>query len=410
MAVAQIKQYLAQLELTEYLNQLPPTTYLVGGSVRDAILQRDKIPWDLDFVVPEGSIAMAQAIANRYHAGFVVLDREREIARVVFSQGTLDFARQVGSTIEQDLYRRDFTINAIAYNLATQQLVDPLGGVADLEQKLLRMVASINLEDDPLRLLRAYRQAAQLNLTIEETTRKAIRDRTAHLSTMAAERVQTELNYLFTAIQGNRWLTTAIEDGLLDYWFSQIQTVNLEELERIDQAIGSGIDLGWDLTELTILSKLATLTSAEATTAEIEITQLKYSRPQIKAVTKTVQYLPQVQEMINNLSLREQYFWFLKVKDIFPILIIKAIATGMTIKQLQPLIERYLNPLDPIAHPQPLLTGNDLLRELNLNPSPVIGKLLTELQIAQIESKIATPQEAIKLATDLLRKQNQIVT
>lgn len=114
--------------------------------------------------------------------------------------------------------------------------------------------------------------------------------------------------------------------------------------------------------------------------------------------------------MTNNLSLREQYFWFLEVKDIFPILIIKAIATGMTIKQLQPLIERYLNPLDPIAHPQPLLTGNDLLRELNLNPSPVIGKLLTELQIAQIESKIATPQEAIKLATDLLRKQNQIVT
>ena len=103
------------------------------------------------------------------------------------------------------------------------------------------------------------------------------------------------------------------------------------------------------------------------------------------------------------MSLREQYFWFLEVKDIFPILIARAIATGVSSTIINPLIQRYLDPADLVAHPRCLVTGNDLIRELNLKPSPVIGKLLTEIQIAQIESKIATPQQAISYADSILK-------
>ena len=102
------------------------------------------------------------------------------------------------------------------------------------------------------------------------------------------------------------------------------------------------------------------------------------------------------------MSLREQYFWFLEVKDIFPILIVRAIATGAKLELLKPLIARYLNPADRIAHPQPLVTGDDLIRELNLKPSATIGKLLTEIQIAQIESKISTPQQALDFASSMI--------
>lgn len=402
MTVEQIRLYLATVNFPWDLNHLPASAYLVGGSVRDALLQRYKTPVDLDFVLPEKAIEKAKEIANLYHGGFVILDQEREIARVVFAQGTLDVARQEGESLETDLQRRDFTINAIAYNVQSQQLVDPLGGLVDLQQGVLRMVSPANLEDDPLRLLRAYRQAAQLDFTIEANTRKAICDRTSLLKIIAAERVQAELNYIFTAPQGNKWLTAAIEDGLLQFWLPNIEGAKIDQLDAVEDAMEFCLNSGLNLPELSILGKLATVVASEATLAESQLSSLKYSRAHIKAVTKTVKHLPQLQEMTGEMSLREQYFWFLEVKDVFPILMVRAIATGVSQKIIDPLIERYLNPSDQVAYPQPLVTGNDLIRELNLKPSPVIGTLLTEIQIAQIESKISTPQQAINFANSLL--------
>ncbi|MGB5712755.1 MAG: CCA tRNA nucleotidyltransferase [Waterburya sp.] len=409
MSVAQVKSYLATVDFPWDLTQLPSNAYLVGGSVRDALLNRYKVPLDLDFVLPEKAIATARQIANLYGGGFVVLDQEREIARVVFPQGTLDFARQEGSSLEADLTRRDFTINAIAYNIQSQQLVDPLGGLQDLAQGVLRMVSTQNLEDDPLRLFRAYRQAAQLNFKIETETRIAISDRTFLLKTIAAERIQAELNYIFNAPQDNRWLTAAIEDGLLEFWLPSINPMKIKQLDALSKGIEYCLRSGLNLPGLAILAKLATLVAEQPAMAEAELTQLKYARAQIKAVVKTVKYLPKIQQMRNPMSLREQYFWFLAVKDIFPILIARAIATGVSSEIIEPLIKRYLDPLDRVAHPQSLVTGNDLIDQLNLKPSPVIGKLLTEIQIAQIESKISTPQQAINFANSILRSTEHLM-
>lgn len=402
MTVAQVKSYLATVDFSGDLTQLPANAYLVGGSVRDALLKRYKYPLDLDFVLPQKAIATARKIANLNGGGFVVLDQAREIARVVFSEGTLDLARQEGASLEEDLNRRDFTINAIAYNIQSQQLVDPLKGLEDLQQGVLRMVSLQNLEDDPLRLLRAYRQAAQLNFEIDTDTRKAISDRTSLLKTIAAERVQAELNYIFNAPQGNKWLSAAIQDGLLEFWLPSINQEKTEQLEPLNQGIEYCLASGLNLPELPILAKLATLVSEQPTTAEEELTQLKYPRAQIKAVVKTVKYLPQLQQMKNPLSLREQYFWFLAVKDILPLLISRAIAIKVSLATIEPLIKRYLDPTDPVAHPQPLVTGKDLIQQLDIKPSSVIGKLLTEIQIAQIESKISTAQDAIDFAKSII--------
>ena len=103
------------------LNWLPPSACLVGGTVRDALLDRPSDYLDLDFVLPTSAVETAQAIARHYRAGFVLLDADRQIARVVFEQGTADFAQQVGASLDADLRRRDFTINAIAYNPHTAQ-------------------------------------------------------------------------------------------------------------------------------------------------------------------------------------------------------------------------------------------------------------------------------------------------
>jgi len=407
MILKQLESYLAAVDFPFDLSLLPASAYLVGGSVRDALLQRHKTHIDLDFVLPEKAIETARELAHRYNGGFVVLDEVRQIARVVFPQGTLDLALQAGNSLEADLHRRDYTINAIAYNLAAQQLVDPLQGLADIEQGLIRMISPANLEDDPLRLLRAYRQAAQLDFTIEENTRAAICDRVLLLKTIAAERVQTELNYIFTSPLGNKWLAAAWSDGLLESWLPNIDQEKIEQLTAVEKAIedcqAQGFNFADNYSDLIILAKLATLLSSKPVTAETELSQLKYSRTQIKAVVSAVKQLPQLPRMKSLMSLREQYFFFLEIKDVFPVLIIRAIATGVDSAITTPLIKRYLDPQDQVAHPQPLVTGNDLILELNIKPSPIIGKILTEIQIAYIEAKIATPSEALELAAALIK-------
>jgi tRNA nucleotidyltransferase (CCA-adding enzyme) len=99
------------------------------------------------------------------------------------------------------------------------------------------------------------------------------------------------------------------------------------------------------------------------------------------------------------MSLREQYFFFLDIKGVFPILAILAVATGVDSQIIEPLCDRYLNSQDLVAHPQPLVTGNDLMQALNLKPSPKIGELLTDIQIARIEGKISSAEEAIAWAS-----------
>ncbi len=291
--------------------ELPENAYLVGGAVRDALLNRQKDYIDLDFVVPEKAIEIAQTIAHQYKAGFVVLDAVRQIARVVFPQGTLDFAQQEGESLEIDLKRRDFTVNALAYNLHTQEIFDPLGGLKDLGCQSLRMISPENLQDDPLRLLRAYRQAAQLDFEIEPHTRATIRSLAPLLRLVAAERVQSELNYLLLNSRGNKWLKSAWEDGLLSLWLRRITPAKMERVMGVEAAAGFLESL---LPEKFIfspsqlqLTKLALLVSDILAEAEKELIDLKYSRGEIRTVMTVIKSLPPLKEA-DNLSLREQYF------------------------------------------------------------------------------------------------------
>ena len=404
------------------LEFLPPQACLVGGAVRDAWLNRQGEYLDLDFVLPKLAVETAQKIANYYHAGFVVLDCERQIARVVFPQGTVDFAQQEGDSLEADLRRRDFTVNAIAYNPHHSQLIDPLQGVADLQQGVLRMICTANLEDDPLRLLRAYRQAAQLNFTIEAVTRSTIRTLAPLLAKVAAERVQTELGYLLGSLQGNAWLKAAWEDGLLQFWFQNAQAENLNQLARVDDAAKSIAEIvGRDAISQLFpsskdriypqplqLAKLASLLSRDATAAESELVRLKYSRAEIRTVTSALKHLPRLlQAQTQPMSLREQYFFFLDVGDVFPVLVVLGMAVGLNPETITPLLQRYLNPQDQVAHPTPLVTGHDLIQKLKLRPSPQIGQLLTQIQLARIEGKITTGEEALELAACWLKSAHQ---
>lgn len=430
------------------LEWLPDSACLVGGTVRDALLGRHSEYLDLDFVLPVGAVETAQAIARHYKAGYVLLDAERQIARVVFQQGTADFAQQVGPNLEADLERRDFTVNAIAYNPHTDQLLDPLQGYADLQRHTIRMVSPENLREDPLRLLRAYRQAAQLGFVLDEATRSVIRQLAPLLRRIAAERVQSELNYLLNAPKGTAWLRAAWQDGLLQDWFPEATARSVEWVAAIDhiQAIleetmpnfatelvrrlrhstklfkagAPGSDRALDRTGgqslessasgstrtwLTV-AKLASLLPSHPANAESQLRRLKYSRTEIQSVCTILKYLPLLMSVVEpdcslRRSLREQFEFFQGVGVTFPAVAILALAAGVPLEAIVPFIQRFLTPDDPVAHPIPVLTGQDLMEKLNLPPGPQIGHLLAEIQRARAEGTITTPAEALALAQQL---------
>ena len=170
--------------------------YLVGGAVRDILLNR--LSRDLDFALPSKGISLARRVANALKADFMVLDDERDTGRVIVteSDGTrtfLDFATYRGNSLEEDLRARDFTINAIAFDLHAQTLIDPLNGASDLRAKVIRACSPTSLSDDPVRILRAVRQAAAFEFKIELETRKAMKQAAGLLPSVSPERQRDEL-------------------------------------------------------------------------------------------------------------------------------------------------------------------------------------------------------------------------
>ncbi len=177
---------------------LPPgqEIYLVGGAVRDALLGRES--HDLDFAVPAGGIKLARRIADKLKGAFYALDQERDTGRIVLvrEDGTrtiLDFATYRGTDIEADLRDRDFTINAIAFDLNSETIFDPLGGGKDLRAKIIRACTPQSLSDDPVRVLRAVRLAAGLGFQIDVETRQEMKQATEGLRSVSPERLRDEL-------------------------------------------------------------------------------------------------------------------------------------------------------------------------------------------------------------------------
>lgn len=178
--------------------------YLVGGALRDSLMGREN--HDLDFAVPAGAMKLARSIANALAGAYFPLDEENDTARVILPRAdggrdTMDFAGFRGPDLEADLRGRDFTINAIALDVRTGERIDPLGGVQDLREKRIRACAENSLSDDPLRILRAVRQAAALGFSIQLETRKLMKDAAPLLQQVSPERQRDEL---FKILEGPR--------------------------------------------------------------------------------------------------------------------------------------------------------------------------------------------------------------
>ncbi|HLF29296.1 MAG TPA: HD domain-containing protein [Anaerolineae bacterium] len=194
--------------------------WLVGGSVRDVLLGR--AIHDFDLAVEHDAIGAARATAARLAAPMYVLDAERDTARIVTFDPDgvrifIDFAGLREPTIEADLAKRDFTINAMAVDLVQpDRLIDPFGGRRDLEAGVLRAVSDRSLRDDPVRMLRGVRLASGLSFRIEEQTQQFIRDAAVLIRDASAERGRDELAQIIGLPGAARSLSLLDELGVLN--------------------------------------------------------------------------------------------------------------------------------------------------------------------------------------------------
>lgn len=192
--------------LLEYLSPALPKKipiFLVGGAVRDALLNRSS--HDLDFVVQGNARKTARSVANTLGAAYYPLNDVFDAGRVLYApqwtrsaeegyhRYVLDFTGQRGSDLENDLRERDFTINAIAMDVVSRRLIDPLGGGRDLREKILRACSPTSFASDPVRILRAVRLANQLGFQIESNTLVWLREAVSSLEQSTVERLRDEI-------------------------------------------------------------------------------------------------------------------------------------------------------------------------------------------------------------------------
>ncbi|MDH3891122.1 MAG: CCA tRNA nucleotidyltransferase [candidate division Zixibacteria bacterium] len=220
--------------------------YEVGGAVRDRLLSGSKATKDCDYLVTGvgydelsrllkqhgrvdlvgrsfGVIKYTQFTGGRGHTFDLTLPRREHSTGWGHKEFAVSFDPSL--PVEEDLVRRDFTVNAMAVALDNNELIDPLNGRMDLDNRQLRMVYPTSFEDDPLRMLRAVQFAARFGFMIEPETFRAIRKNAALIETVSAERIAEELNKLLTLAQipssGFRLMQTL---GLLKVILPELQT------------------------------------------------------------------------------------------------------------------------------------------------------------------------------------------
>ncbi|QSB14808.1 CCA tRNA nucleotidyltransferase [Natronosporangium hydrolyticum] len=216
--------------------------YLVGGPVRDALLGR--LGNDLDFCTdahPDQTLKALEGWAEAtWETGreFGTIGAARRGLRCeittfradAYDGVTRNPTVQYGTSLTEDLRRRDFTVNAMAISLPDHQFTDPYGGLGDLAQRLLRTPGTPeeSFGDDPLRMLRAARFVSQLGFSVDPPVRSALRDLAGDLRRITAERIRDELTKLLCGDDPVAGLRLLVDTGLADQCLPELAGLRLE--------------------------------------------------------------------------------------------------------------------------------------------------------------------------------------
>ena len=452
-----LRRNLPSLDLLRRLNRFAYESelqlYLVGGSVRDLLLNRPIT--DLDFTVASNPIMFAQMVADRMDGAFIRLEEHPPTARVVVRDTglTLDFAQFRAETLEAELCQRDLTINAIAVALSALlsdpsiQPIDPCNGLEDLASRLLRFPSEGVIPDDPLRLIRIYRFAAQLEFDIPDSEIDLIKRYVTLLPQVAAERIRDELLKIFDVEHAVRYVREMDKVRLL----SQI-VPEIEEMRR-------GAADGWEQSLLALETFEAelmpdTLQPYKQETAEYlnaELVQAQQRRPIIKLALllhRVAKPVPETSDVngvgeqgevelavaiVKRLRLGRKAMWLMdclvrnqllnaegwtrpglirllkRTREdwlgiaLFSYAIVRASpGKAERVQEIEALIGQlatlYYQGVLPVIRHGRLVTGHEIMQALDLEPCPQIGRILEHIEDLQFEGKIGTTEEALAAA------------
>ncbi|MCD6228011.1 MAG: CCA tRNA nucleotidyltransferase [Candidatus Omnitrophica bacterium] len=199
----QIKDKVASIpylfSIKRLANEMKVNVYLVGGFLRDLYLKRGE-NFDFDFIVERNAEEFSIAFSQKINCKWIVLDKEERTYRVIVKRKEnayhYDFSQLKGSNLEEDLLKRDFSINTLLLNVNRfphVQVIDRLKAIRDLRKKIIRAVSEEVILEDPLRILRAFSLWARYNLRIETQTLKFLKKHKALLKKVSPERINEEL-------------------------------------------------------------------------------------------------------------------------------------------------------------------------------------------------------------------------
>lgn len=411
--------------------------YLVGGCVRDALLGRD--PDDYD-VATSATPAEVEALFEQtapVGAAFgtvLVLSGGMEIhvttfrADLEYVDGRRPSAVRFSATVEEDLARRDFTVNAVAWDPLRGAWVDPFGGREDLRRRLIRAVGepSERFREDALRMLRAVRFAATLEFDIEEETWEAIQDEAERARRLSGERVRDELMKILAAPDAGRALWMLVALGLFFIVFPELKGADrLAQAKRgaptlLDHSIqAAALVPGPPLLRLAALlhdaGKLHTRRVADggrvvfhghekagADLCRRVMRRLRFSRAQIERAASLVEMHMAVTQPLTKKALRRWVDRFGEgwVRDLLALGRADAMASGFGDEN--PHIDRLEEALAQVAAERGAFSrrhlkvdGRDVMRELGIPPGPRVGLVLEKVYDAVLEDPSLNEREKL---------------
>ncbi len=362
------------------IDDLPPGSALVGGSVRDGLLNKMSQKPDLDFVIPINATKFSENLSKKINATFIKLDENRDIARLVVNGWTLDFARQVGKNLTEDLLRRDFRINAIALRLSEKpELFDPTGGMDDLKSKTIVAISEKNLIDDPLRILRGFRLMCELDFKLEKKTKRFLKNNVDKLSNVAPERIKMEILKIVHSKWNSSIWETHLELQLMNKWNDD--NLPFSELKRKD------IDSSQPLIGCS-LAKLVFLLSDKS------LSELTFSKNEIKRCMSLRFWLHKINNLgLDNLSEDDRFQLHIDLEEDLPSLIL-----FLKDKYSSSWLRRWKDLSDPLFHPSAPLNGHLLQKVFRVPPGPSLGELIRYLSKEKAYGRLFTDKEALEVA------------
>ena len=368
---------------TSILSFLPKGSYLVGGYIRDIILGRVTEEIDVDIVVPVNAIEIGKEISDNIEAKFIVLDKKREVVRIILNNISIDIANQVSSTIEGDLRSRDFSINSVAFLFDKKCLFDPLNGLKDLEISLLRTHSEVNLLNDPLRILRCFRFVSELNFQLDPNLISFIKKNKEKLYLVAKERINYEIqkivngaNALDAVILTKKLNIFGTDNFYKDSFFLDLNKIDYTELNQEEKE---------KFLPLFFISQILDVVSLE---------KLKFSKAEI---SKT--------------KLMRKWHFFLQKKDITELNELDRFELHQELEMFLPSfifylpqnlritwLNRWRDIDDKLFHPSNLLNGDLIKKNFNIKDGPILGKLLKFLSMELAYKRLNNFDEAINTA------------